>query len=73
MNEPIFNSVHHLNWPYTIAIRQLWLPPGVSNCMAFIFNLDVDSTCQFAIQYSGGEVLKTLVCQGCGLLSHISD
>ncbi len=30
MNEPTFN----LN---TIAIRQQWLPPGVSNCMVFIF------------------------------------
>ncbi len=36
MNEPIFNSVHHLNRPYTIAIRQ-WLPRGVSNCMVFNF------------------------------------
>ncbi len=37
MNEPIFNSVHHLNRPYTIAVRQQWLPPGASNCMVFNF------------------------------------
>ncbi len=36
--EPIFNSVHHLHQPYTIAIRQQWLTPGVSNCMVFNFN-----------------------------------
>ncbi len=37
MNEPIFNSVHHLHQPYTIAIRQQWLTPGVSNCMVLYF------------------------------------
>ncbi len=35
MNEPIFN----LNRPYTIAIRQQWLPPDVTNCMVFNFNV----------------------------------
>ncbi len=35
MNEPIFKSVHHLHRPYTIAIRQQWLTPGVTNCMVF--------------------------------------
>ncbi len=39
MNEPIFNSAHHLNRSYTIVIRQQWLPPGVSNCMVFNFNI----------------------------------
>ncbi len=34
MNESIFN----LNRPYTIVIRQQWLPPGVTNCMVFNFN-----------------------------------
>ncbi len=34
MNELIFN----LNQPYRIAIRQEWLPPGVTNCMVFNFN-----------------------------------
>ncbi len=38
MNELIFN----LNQPYTIAIRQQWLPPGAANCMAFNFNNDLD-------------------------------
>ncbi len=33
MNEPIFN----LNQPYTIDIRQQWLPPGAANCMVFNF------------------------------------
>ncbi len=33
MNEPIFN----LNQPYTIVIRQQWLPPGAANCMVFNF------------------------------------
>ncbi len=37
-NEPIFNSEHHLHWPYTIAIREQWLTPDVSNCMIFNFN-----------------------------------
>ncbi len=37
MNEAVFNSVHYLNRPYTIAIRQQCLPRGVSNCMVFIF------------------------------------
>ncbi len=35
MNESIFN----LNQPYTIAIRQQWLPPGVTNCMVFNFKM----------------------------------
>ncbi len=34
MNKPIFN----LNQPYTIAIRQQWLPPGAANCIVFNFN-----------------------------------
>ncbi len=34
MNEPIFN----LNRPYTIAIREQSLPPGVSNYKEFIFS-----------------------------------
>ncbi len=34
MNEPIFN----LNEPYTIAIRQQWLPLGATNCVVFNFN-----------------------------------
>ncbi len=33
MNEPIFN----VNQPYTIAIRQQWLPLGVTTCMVFNF------------------------------------
>ncbi len=33
MNEP-FN----LNQPYTIAIKQQWLPPGAANCMVFNFD-----------------------------------
>ncbi len=38
INKLIINSVDHLNQPYTlIAIRQQWLPPGVSNCKVFIF------------------------------------
>ncbi len=34
MNQSL-NPVHHLHRPYTIAIRQQWLTPGVSNCMVF--------------------------------------
>ncbi len=41
MNEPIFNSVHHLHRPQTIAKRQQWLTPGVSNCMVFNFNVTI--------------------------------
>ncbi len=38
MNEPLFNSVDQLHRPYTVAIRQQWLTPGVSNCLVFNFN-----------------------------------
>ncbi len=41
MNEPIFNSVHDLHWPYTIATRQQWLTPSASNCMVFNFKMKV--------------------------------
>ncbi len=46
MNELIFNSVHHLHRPFTSAIRQQWLTPGVSNCMAFNFKIH-NSICQW--------------------------
>ncbi len=38
MNEPIFNSVHHLIRAYTTATRPQWLPPGVTNCIVFKFS-----------------------------------
>ncbi len=37
MNEPIFNSVHHLIRRYTTATRQKWVPPDVTNCLVFNF------------------------------------
>ncbi len=45
MNEPIFNSVHHFHRPYTIAIKQQWLTPGVSNCMVFNFKVTKNGQC----------------------------
>ncbi len=38
MNEPIFNDVCT-----SFAIRQQWLPPGVTNCMVFNFKQCIHS------------------------------
>ncbi len=51
MNEPIFNSVHHLHRHYTIAIRQEWLTPGVSNCMVFNFKGTMSCALQNQIRH----------------------
>ncbi len=53
MNEPIFSSVHHLQRPYTIAIRQQWLSPGVYNLMLFNFYF-------FISQHKPGNILCTI-------------